>query len=272
VKADLGAKQRRIIAWFQRSVWSIVLGVVLSISGYSFYVIARHFAVPPLIAIGMSTVYDGSAMLAASYAVKYAEKGLSGTVPRMAVRIFAGTAAYLQTFHARMTHQPNGAWVLWASLPVIAAILYEIHLRFVKREALIAGGSTYASPAPAFGTLSWCIYPRDTYDALKQVVVRRKDAILQHALRRTEVIAAVEPVRRPQLTVINPQDRTRGIAPSKRSDGRKPRKDAPRINERLWLQSNGYKVGDFGRIPEDMHLAYLSSGISDSASTAAPGM
>ena len=249
-----------ISAWFRRSIWSIVLGVVLAISGYSFYVIARHFAVPPLIAIGMSTVFDGSAMLAASYAVQYAEKGLSGTVPRMAVRIFALTAAYLQTFHARMTHQPNGAWLLWASLPVIAATLYEIHLRYVKREALLAGGSTYATPAPAFGALSWMIYPSRTFDGLKRFTLKREDDILNHALHRPAVIAAVEPVRRshpPQLTVISPQERAKAIPRGRRDDGRKHRKDAPRINERIWLQRNGYQIGDFGRIPDDMHAAYV---------------
>jgi hypothetical protein len=171
----------------------------------------------------------------------------------MAVRIFAVLSAYLQTFHARLSHEPEGAWVLWASLPIIAAVLYEIHLRYAKREALIRANATYTAPAPAFGTLSWMLYPAQTFDALKQTVERRKSAILAHAIKRNPIIAAVEEVKRPELSVVRQQ-----IPRGKRSDGRKHRKDAPRINERIWLQRNGYQIGDFGRIPEYMHAAYLA--------------
>jgi hypothetical protein len=209
----------------------------------------------------MSTAFDGSAMLAASYAIRYAEKGLNGSMPRMAVRLFAIIAAYLQTFHARVTHEPQGAWIMWASLPVIAAILYEIHLRYAKREALLRAGSTYATPSPAFGPLAWVLFPKETMRGLKAIVERRRDAILSHAMNRTRIIAAVEPVKRPALPE---DDHSANKTPGSHRDHPSGRRDAPVLHMRRWLQQNGHEIGDFGRIPADLQALYRNRAVNGS--------
>jgi hypothetical protein len=217
----------------------------LGVSGYSFYIIARYFGVPPLIAIAMSTCFDGVALLAATYAIRYAEKGLNGSGPRTAVRVFVAIGAYLQTFHARITHEPNGAWLLWASLPIAAAVVYEIHLRWAKRSALARADAA----SPAFGALSWLLFPMDTLRSLRDVIRQRIEFIRTQAMKRTKVVSLItnddEPKAPPQL---------RPVGGSKRD-----RKHAPVRHIRQWAKDEGYDVSDFARLPRDIHVAYAKA-------------
>jgi uncharacterized protein DUF2637 len=221
-------------------LWVIILIPILGVSGYSFYIIARYFGVPPIVAIAMSTCFDGVALLAATYAIRYAEKGLNGSGPRMAVRLFVAIGA----FHARITHEPNGAWILWASLPIAAAVVYEIHLRWAKKEALARADSS----SPAFGALSWILFPLDTLSALRDVIRQRMEFVRAQSLRRTKVVGIIaednEPKAPPRLHTVG---------------GRKRSKHAPVAHIRRWAKQQpeyASRVGDFARLPADVVDAY----------------
>jgi hypothetical protein len=242
-----------------RSLWAIILIPILAVSAYSLYVVARHFGVPPLIAIAMSTCFDGVALLCANYSIRYASLGLSGSVPHAAVWLFALTGAYVQTFHARIgTGELTGSWVLWASLPIAAVVVYEVHIRWAKREALIAHGATYTTPRPVFGALTWVLYPRGSFRALRDVIAIRLDAITKHALSRPQIIMAVEDVREPKRA--KRSEPKRELESPKRGDAaaanRSGDKRAPVIHVRAWAKAHGYDVKDRARLPQDVHAAY----------------
>lgn len=229
---------------FGQFLWIIILVPILGVSGYSFYVIARYFGVPSIIAISMSTCFDGVALLAATYAIRYAEKGLNGSGPRTAVRVFVAIGAFLQTFHARITHEPNGAWLLWASLPIAAAVVYEIHLRWAKKEALAKADAS----SPSFGALSWILFPAQTLSALRDVIRQRMEFIRAQAMRRTKVVNIIAEDREPKA----PQ-RLHAVGGKKRS------KHAPVAHIRRWAKQQPQfagRVGDFARLPNDVVDAY----------------
>lgn len=181
--------RRALRAFVSSFLWLAVLTPILAVSAYSLYWVARHFGVPWYFAIAMSTCFDGVALLAADYSVKYAQAGLSGSWPRSVVRIFALTAAFLQTYHAKLGHEPTGGWVLWAALPIGAVTVYEIHIRWERRKALARSGSIYPAPLPSFGIVTWLLFPFSTLDKMRDIVQARRTALVRAA---NEVIAGFD--------------------------------------------------------------------------------
>jgi hypothetical protein len=191
---------RRIVRVVTGSfLWLIILIPILGVSGYSFFTIARYFGVPWYVAIAVSTCFDGVALFAARKSVDYAQEGLSGSFPRSVVRVFAAIGAYLQTFHSRIGHELPGAWVIWASLPIGAVIVYEIHVRWEKRKALARSGSIYPAPLPQFGLMSWVLFPWSTLMELRTIVMARRKALSRAAATLTASMereaGRVRPVR-----------------------------------------------------------------------------
>lgn len=259
--ADKGKKEG---SWISRFLWLLVLAPVLAISGYSLFYVARHLGVPPLFAVGMSTCFDGVALLAARYSLKYAENGMAGSVPRLVVFTEALLGAYIQTFHARLAGQPPGAWVLWASLPVSAVVIYEVHLRWDRRRALAAAGVTYPATLPAFGMASWFFFPGKTYTAMRDVVERRKNAVLAMAQSRTAIVDpnvdgkvknegrkdAPHSVEFPTIPVVNkPPTAT---VPAVTRGATKPNRHAPQQEVRAWAKARGYRIGEKGAIAKSI--------------------
>lgn len=252
---------RRIDKTVNRSLWLIVLGVILSVSAYSFYVIARKLGVPPLIAIGISTCFDGTALLAANYSVRYTAEGLSGSFPRTVVRITAVLTAYIQTFHAITKDGYGKSWIIWASLPLAAMAVYEIHIRWAKRKALVSAGVPFPVPLPPFGFITWCLYPRSTFHALREVIARRRDAMLTDALTRAAIVSSVY-----QLDSEKPDSVNRSSAkriPQKRSipahANPSGHRDAPVLHIRQWAKQHGYDIGDRGRLSPYIISEYESA-------------
>ena len=185
----------------------------------------------------------------------------------MAVRVFALIGAYVQTFHARIGGNAlSGSWILWASLPIAAVVVYEVHIRWAKREALIAANATFTAPRPEFGTLTWVMYPAETWNALRDVIGVRKDAITRHALASPQIVAAVEPVKRAAVLPPKTPNRSRPLHVADATDAanaakanRSADKRAPVKHVRRWANSHGYDLGDRGRVPAQAHLDYLAA-------------
>jgi hypothetical protein len=247
------------IGWAGRFLWLVVLTPILAISAYSLYWVARYLGVPPIFAIGMSTCFDGVALLCADYSLKYAQVGLSGSGPRAIVRIFALIGAFLQTLHARIGDEPAGSWVLWASLPIAAVVIYDVHHRYTRRVALARMGVTYPAPLPAFGLVSWVLFPIATAKSLREIVDRRSRAIKNAALARSplpgmtdQVIQArAEPAE--QITSSNAKPAVNAKANVRPIRGPKPRE------VRAWAKANGYTISDRARIPANVWADYAAA-------------
>jgi hypothetical protein len=282
-KSRLGAFLR---STYTRVTWVLVLVPILAVSAYSLFWIARHWGVPWYIAIFFSSCFDGAALAGANYSLKYAEKGMSPAKPQAFVRVLAVLAAFLQTFHARLDGEPPGAWAMWASLPVIAVVLYDIHIQFERRKAQARAGTIYPSPMPKYGLARWILFPLKTLTDYKDILVARTKALQTVALTVAEefmrdarsvrnVRERIEPVPAPVLEpaggpepaptvageVVRPdfkhhEPRPR-TAPAR--DGTWAQRHKPDIAIREWaLDQSAYRgrVGRRGPIPADIKEAY----------------
>ena len=247
-------------------------------SAYSLYFIGRYLGAPPYIAIAFSTCFDGVALFAARKSVDYAQAGLSGSFPKFVVRLFAFTAAFLQTFHARIGHELPGAWVLWASLPIGAMLVYEMHIRWERRKALARSGSIYPAPLPSFGMMSWVLFPLSTLSKLRDITEARRNALVTAAnivvadfqreasrVRNTRerIEPSAEATSEPAEADVAPADviekhrQRRTATPA--ASGTWEAKRKPDIHIREWARSRpeyAGRVGERGRVPADIKLAY----------------
>jgi Lsr2 protein/uncharacterized protein DUF2637 len=244
------------LATASRLLWLVVLAPVLVISGYSLFWVARSLGVPPSIAIGMSTCFDGAALLCANYSLKYALDGLSGSAPRAAVRVFALVGAYIQTLHARIGHEPPGSAVLWASLPIIAVIVYEVHIRWERRKALARAGVAFPAPLPAFGIVSWVLFPLKTLTSMRNIVGKRGDAVTNAAAN-----IFIVPANEPSNTTLTANSASE--PPSLPSQPRPVRISAKPITAnghapaiRAWAREQGIEISDRARIRRDVIEQY----------------
>ena len=179
-------------------LWLFVLAPILGVSGWSFFWIAEHWGAPWFVAIAVSTCFDGAALLMASYSVRYAEEGLSGSGPRTVVRLIVGAGVFIQTFHAHLDHEPPGGIVLWGSLPVISMLVYETHVHWIRRKALSRRGHAYPTPLPSFGAATWILFPWTTLTFLREIVEGRRRALAGRILSENDAPAQVPAQARPE--------------------------------------------------------------------------
>jgi hypothetical protein len=259
------------------SLWVLVLVPILGVSAYSLYFIARYFGVPPEIAVCMSTCFDGAALVAADYSVKYVQDNMSGSMPRMVVRLLAGVSAFLQAFHARIGHELPGAWLMWASLPIIAMLIYEIHLRWERRKALSRGGFAYPAPLPAFGAMAWVLFPWQTLKDMRKIVDQRKRALVAVFAKANEIEAVRVKIPKVKDLVVNetPNDKpndndsqeeevteVRDIDTQRRKHPPGVNGHAPTKHIRTWAKLQPKyrgKIGDRARLPQEVIDDYNSA-------------
>jgi hypothetical protein len=192
----------------------IVLGVILAISAYSLYYVARHLGVPRIFAIGMSTAFDGTAMILAQQSLKRAEAGMSSAAPKLWMYLFAGLSSWLNSLHAVLGHETLLAVPLWAGLPVGAVVVFDINTSYARRKALVNAGRQYPAPLPKFGFSTWVFFTKESWHGMGKIIERRLEAVIKHALARADaqavapapsrsrsvVIARPEPEARPEVT------------------------------------------------------------------------
>ena len=279
-RSRLGAALR--IA-YTRFIWLLVLVPILGVSAYSYFWVVARLGVP-LFVVAFSTRFDGAALVGADYSLKYAQKGMSGSKPRAFVNCLALISAFLQTFHARLAGEPPGAWIMWASLPIIAVVLYDIHIHYERRKAQARSGSIYPSPMPKYGMVRWVLFPLATLNDLRAIIVARSKALQTVALTLADefmrearsvrnVREKIEPAPAdPAIEAAEPeQERTPDVVPpdvlrqhrearaSAPRDGSWQARHKPDIRIREWaLDREEYRgrVGRRGPLPEDVKEAY----------------
>jgi len=274
----MNAIKRAVAVVVSGFLWLVVLVPILGVSAYSLFYIGIWLGVPWYIAIAFSTCFDGVALFAARKSVDYAQAGLSGSFPRFVVRLFAFGAAYLQTLHAQINNEPRKAAILWAALPIGAMLVYEMHIRWERRKALARAGSTYPSPLPSFGIMTWLLFPLSTLSQLRDITKARRAALVVVAntvvadfqaqavkIKNTRERIA-EPVASEAVAdaVIAPpevleahrarHERPAASVPSGRRTATGTRR--PKAGMREWLKAQGHEIGDYGRIPQPLQDIY----------------
>jgi hypothetical protein len=160
------------------SGWLVILVATLTMSTYSLLFVGIHIGIPaPFAALG-SCCFDGTAILASVYALRYAELGLTGTGPRTTLFIFAGASASLNAYHAVIGHEPRFAMVWWIGPPIAAVLVLEFHLRYTRRVALQAHGLIAESFRP-LGRRVWTDHPIEALRTRRAVSAERLLKIAQ---------------------------------------------------------------------------------------------
>lgn len=164
--------------WFARFGWAIVLLAVLSMSAYSLYYVGRHLGMPWYFAAIVSVCFDGVAVLAADYSLRYARMGLTATGPQLTVFMFGGLSAYLNTLHAYYGHEIATAKILWAAPPVAAILVYEFHTRWARLSALREAGRV-ADALPPLGRHAWIHHPIESIKVIRVISGERLTRVIE---------------------------------------------------------------------------------------------
>jgi hypothetical protein len=190
-----------------RAAWPFIIGAALAISWWSLYVLAHEqYGMPKQLAVVVSTVYDGGALVLADLSQRYARTPDSGMGPRILMIALIGVSAWLNWSHARMLHYTAPGQVMFASPPVVAGALFEIEQRFMHRDALRRFGRV-APALPAFGRWSWTLHPVKT--------IRRVYAITAHRVDSVPVdIMDLRPIEAPHGAPDTPADGAPGPLPA----------------------------------------------------------
>lgn len=162
-----------------RLAWTTVLGVALATSAWSLFETATHNGVPVVLACGVSAIFDGSAVLAATIAHRYASSPYSGAGPRLFLVALLSLSVLLNVTHAREAGYGLAAAVLFAAPSVIAVVLHEIDRAWTAREVRRAAGH---APLPRLGMAVWARFPRRSFEALSRELSDRLDALAPPAV------------------------------------------------------------------------------------------
>lgn len=118
-----------------RLAYTVVLIVALTISWWSLYALARHYAVPPWLAVGASTVFDGGALVLGDLSHRYAQSPDSGLASRLGMFGLVAGSVYLNAEHAILMHYGTPAKVMFAAPAAVAGLLFELERGWTNRAA-----------------------------------------------------------------------------------------------------------------------------------------
>src|SRR5215469_9902430 len=192
-----------------------IMGWVLIMSAYSMFFVARHLAVPPFFACGMSAVYDGAAIFAAYKSLQYAVEGRSGFMPRLWLAAFVAVSAWCNSLHSILGHESRLAIPMWACLPIVAAAMFELHTSQARHKARARQGYQYPAMMPRWASHNWLLFPLHTLDQFRDISSSRADALAKahgwvprrdrKAIERNRVSGSVASVTAGQLQPVTGQ-------------------------------------------------------------------
>lgn len=155
-----------------RPAWFTVLTVALAMSWWSLFVVATHYQVPPVLAAGVSAIFDGAALICANLAHRYATSPHSGAGPRWALIALLGGSVYLNVHHAQLEGWGLPAQVMFSGPAVVAVLLFELEQSWRNREHRLAAGRI-APSLPVVGRWGWLFYPLRSLGVLRKVTAHR---------------------------------------------------------------------------------------------------
>jgi Protein of unknown function (DUF2637) len=173
-----------------RGALFLVMGAALTVGTWSVYTLLRdRFHAPTLVAVLGSILFDSAALFFASLAQKYATSPDSGLIPRLAMLAMICTSSWVNWQHALIEHWGKVGCIVLAGAPIVSEAAFELHHRYVHKEALRAQGRV-PSALPVVGKWAWLLHPGKAYRVIDQAVVTRLDAVADDAQRITPEIEA----------------------------------------------------------------------------------
>lgn len=165
--------------------WLVVLGMSLATSWWSLYAVARHYGVPPILAVGFSSIFDGAALILADLQRRYAETEDSGLVPRLLLTgVVVGSVA-LNRQHAVLMHYDWPGQIAFAAPAAVAIALFEVEMRWRHRVTLRKNGRV-AEALPALGRWQWTVHLFQSIATVYTVTRARGRAARQREMARIE--------------------------------------------------------------------------------------
>ncbi|MCF3101442.1 hypothetical protein IPZ58_07590 [Streptomyces roseoverticillatus] len=176
-----------------RMVWwachTFIGAAAAGITGWSLYVIARHYGVPKFLALGTAAVFDGAAMACLYLAGQAVRERRSALGPLLATLGMASVSVYLNKLHADLIHGGRGAFLLFAMPTVVLLILAGLSWS-AQRARLRAQDGDIPAALPRLGFWGWLL-------ATEEAWKRTKDQVEAH-VTGTERTAARQAPKKPR--------------------------------------------------------------------------
>ena len=170
------------------SPWLIVVGSALAMSWWSLFELALSYDVPLVLAIGVSTIYDGAALVLGDLARRYAMTTDSGLVPRIGMFVLVLLSAWLNQRHAILLGLALPGQVLFSAPSLVAGAVWELMRRWEHREAMRAVGRV-SEALPVLGRWSWMLFPWRSLGTQRSLIGAQLSAV---ALNATPQCSALE--------------------------------------------------------------------------------
>lgn len=155
-----------------RVAFFMVLGVALAISWWSLFTLAMSFAMPVILAVGVSFAFDGAALFLAGIAGKYARSEDSGFLARVGTFALVVVSVVLNVMHASALGLGLMGMLMFGAAPLIAGLLFEVYLRYVHRQTLRDQGRVLKR-LPLTGKLAMAMHPIVAYRVYNKAIKER---------------------------------------------------------------------------------------------------
>lgn len=232
--------------------WAAVVTTALAVSNWSLYFTGRHFGLPVPLAIVLSIVFDGAALVAGDLSLRYAREGSNGASPRAAVFALAGLSAWLNSYHATILHAPVQAHVMYAVPPVVAVGLFEMHHRFERRAALCESGRT-TEPLPVFGVMAWTLHTWKAVKAVSEITGKIVSG------RTVAMMARLDS----DIKIAKAGETSRILSETRQNFNGTAGREAITA----WAKGKGIVIGERGPVPQNIRDQYMReiTGVSEHA-------
>lgn len=173
-----------------RGALFLVMGAALTVGTWSIYtLLTARFHAPIPVALFGSVMFDAAALYFARLAQKYATSPDSGLVPRLAMLAMVSSSSWVNWQHALLEQWGRVGCIILAGAPIVSEVAFELHHRFVHKEALRAQGRV-PSALPVIGKWAWLLHPGKAYRVIDQAVVTRLEVVASEVQRITPEIEA----------------------------------------------------------------------------------
>lgn len=152
--------------------YAAVLIIALAISWWSLFTLALSFGMPVLLAVGVSVAFDGAALFFAGMTNKYALADDNGFFPKTATYLMIGLSVVLNVMHAVQLALPMSGIIMFGAASAIAGLIFEVHLRYVHRQALKEKGRVL-DKLPLTGLLAFLVHPVVTFRVVNKSIKKR---------------------------------------------------------------------------------------------------
>ncbi|MFE6868333.1 hypothetical protein ACFVFS_17425 [Kitasatospora sp. NPDC057692] len=154
----------------RHAAMALVRTAAACMAAWSLYVVARHYGVPPWLAVVAGLVFDGIAYLCLRSASDAIRAGRSAAPSILATATMASVSVYLNLVHADIADGGRPAEVLYAS-PAVGLLVVSALAWNADRAAARAARGEDAFRLPSFGFWGWALAHEEATTAVRERAV-----------------------------------------------------------------------------------------------------